>query len=87
VHTRIARRAARIGMGSLGKRLCSNDLYCLRLCFWHGDFDSRFDDIAVPMGRSIWMAAYPGKDRARLRYRVTRLDQASLDQREEKRAV
>ena len=87
VHPRIARRAVRIGMGSLGKRLCFNDLYYLRLCFWHGDFDSRIDDIAVPVGRSIWMATYSRKNRARLRSRVTRLDQTSLDRREEKRAA
>jgi hypothetical protein len=74
-------------MGSLGKWLCFNDLYYLRLCFWHVDFDSRFDDTAVPMGRSIWTEAYPIKNRARPRSRVTRLDQTSLDRREEKQAA
>src|SRR6266545_1968525 len=87
LHSRIARRAPHVGMDSLGQRLCSNHLYHLRLCFWGGDFDSRFDDIAVPVGRSIWMATYSRKNGAGPRSPVTRSDQTSLERREEKLAA
>lgn len=47
-----------IRMGDLGKRLCPNDLYNFGLRRRNGDLHGRFDDIVLPVGRSVWMEIY-----------------------------
>lgn len=52
-----------------------------------GDFCSRFDDIAVPMGCSVWMETCSRKNRTRPSSPVICLGRTSPDRREEKRAA